>query len=157
MMRSRQRCRFGLTLAMLLLASCGKNKPVANPDPDAPQWAATQPVSTELEKVVTQSRRPLSTPVTALPVTKGTLPLVYIVESTTAVRIVDETTKQTLTTAQVTGGNILSIAESGITVGSQKLTSRRLDAGHQYAVYLDANSEGEVRSTHVRPTLRSDE
>jgi hypothetical protein len=142
---------------LLLLAGCDKNKAVATPDPDAPGWAATQPVSTELETVVTQSRRALSTPVNALPVTKGTLPLVYIVESTAVVRVVDETTKKTLTTANVIGGNILSVATSGITIGSQKLTDRQLEADHQYAVYLDSDSGGEVRSTHVRPTLRSDE
>jgi len=90
------------------------------------------------------------------PVQQGRPPLVYMVELSGMLRIVDVTSSAELVSMPVQGRTIVSItADKGLKIGGQTMQFPSLSADHTYAIYV-GSSEGQqnvIRSGTVRPGL----
>ena len=97
---------------------------------------------------------PIAVRQTDLPVKEGEMPLAYLVESTGGIRVVDETTKQSLAQTTATGRSIVSIDElRGVSVGGINFTPGPLAADHRYAVYFDSGGftpQQDIQTSHER-------
>ncbi len=134
---------FSLATAALLLG-CASEKPAV--EEESLKDAMRRP-----EPIITTNTQEIPSPVVNSPVTGGTLPLVYIVESDATVSVVDETTGLTLAVAAVEGGNILAVNENGVIAGKTTLLKSTLEPSHRYAIYVNSSVRGEFRTTVVRP------
>jgi hypothetical protein len=85
-------------------------------------------------------------------VKEGSLPLVYMVESATSIRVVDETDHQDLLKIPVPAHTIIGVdANKGVSVGGATMKLGPLPGDHKYAIYLESSEENIVRSGTIRP------
>jgi hypothetical protein len=75
-----------------------------------------------------------------LPVKEGLMPLVYLVETTGAVRIDDLSTKRTLARMVVPGRTIIAVDENrGVSIGNNVINAGPLATDHRYGVFYSAS------------------
>jgi hypothetical protein len=140
------------TLFALCGTGCGSGTKSPPPAPNA----STQPFSTPpMQTTVT----PIQVRDLDLPVKEGSMPLAYLVETTGGVRVLDETTNQSLAQTTAAGRSIVSIdALHGVNIGGINFTAGPLPADHRYAVYFESggfNPEEDVRTSteHTDPQI----
>ena len=82
------------------------------------------------------------------------MPLAYLVETTGAIRVLDETTKQPLAQTTAQGRSIVSIDPvRGVSVGGITFTPGPLSPDHRYAVYFNSGGftpEQDIQTAHER-------
>jgi hypothetical protein len=79
------------------------------------------------------------------------VPLVYLVELATTVRVTDETTHEDLLRIPVPGRTIIAIGEGGVSVGGATLKLGPLSGDHRYAIYLENDATNVIRNGEIRP------
>ena len=90
----------------------------------------------------------------ARPVRAGKLPLVYLVETPTTVRIVDKTNSSEMLLLPVQGKTTISLTESGgLRVGGTPMRFANLPGDHEYEIYLQNSvaNPNVFRTGTVRP------
>jgi hypothetical protein len=76
-------------------------------------------------------------PADPVPVKQGSLPLVYLAESTTTVRVVDQTTNYVLGETVLSPRTILRVDErNGVVAGKREIVAGPLLASHRYTIYV---------------------
>lgn len=91
---------------------------------------------------------------TARPVRQGKLPLVYLVETATTVRIVDVTNSAELLQMPVQGKTTISLTENnGLRIGGAPMRFLTLPGDHVYEIYLQSSvsNPNQFRTGVVRP------
>jgi len=86
-----------------------------------------------------------------MPVKEGGIPLVYLLESPSMVRVVDATAKQDLLTLPMPGKTIIAITEGGVSVGGATMKLGPLPSDHRYQIFLQSNETNVIRSGSIRP------
>lgn len=91
-------------------------------------------------------------PADPVPVKTGTLPLVYLAEMTTTVRVVDQTSNNVLTDAVLSPRTILSIDErNGIVAGIEQIVAGPLPASHRYTIFVVPDDVNISRTGRIKP------
>jgi hypothetical protein len=116
-----------------------------------PKPVPPQPTSAPTPQVSWESTRIPVPPQPALAVKEGGLPLVYLVESSTTVRVVDETDKQDLLSVPVPARTIIAITAGGVSVGGATMKLGPLSGDHRYAIYLASDQTNIYRNGEIRP------
>jgi hypothetical protein len=117
------------------------NKPKPPPPPTS---APTPQVSWQSTAIPVPPQPPMA-------VKEGGLPLVYLVEIGTTVRVADETANQDLLTIPVPGRTIIAITEGGVSVGGATMKMGPLPDDHRYAIYLATDQTNVYRTGEIRP------
>ncbi|HEV2295298.1 MAG TPA: hypothetical protein VGR35_15710 [Tepidisphaeraceae bacterium] len=85
-------------------------------------------------------------PIPPKPVRDGTPPIVYLLPSDGALRVVNKTTGQEIAAAAAQSRSILRIDDmTGVTLGQQTLVKGPLPPGHEYEIYQSTGAENTVR------------
>jgi hypothetical protein len=91
-------------------------------------------------------------PQQAHPAKEGRLPLAYMVESATTIRVVDATSNQDLLRLPVPAHTIVGVdAKKGVTISGATMKLGPLPSDHNYSIYLESSEENIVRSGTIRP------
>jgi hypothetical protein len=91
-------------------------------------------------------------PAEPVPVKAGSLPLVYLAESTTAVRVVDSTTNFVLAETVLSPRTILRIDErNGVVAGRNEIVAGPLLASHRYTIFVVPDDVNISRTGTVKP------
>jgi hypothetical protein len=97
---------------------------------------------------------PIPNRIVNLPVKEGTMPLVYLVETTGGVRIVDMTTNHPLAQTMALGRTIVSVDENrGVCIGDAIFAPGPLPADHRYGIYFESGGfkpEDDITTTFQR-------
>jgi hypothetical protein len=132
--------------ALCGVAGCQSLKQVIIKD-DQIDAATTRPATTQ-----TSSQRPL--PVLLQPeqrpVVQGPLPLMYLVEFDTTLRVVDQSTGQIVASTAAPSRSILRVAATGVYLGTQQLAAGPLQS-RSYAIELVVSDQNTIRQTHIGP------
>jgi hypothetical protein len=110
-----------------------------------------QPTSAPTPQVSWQSTAIPVPPQPPMAVKEGGLPLVYLLEIGTTVRVTDETANEDLLTIPVPGKTIIAITEGGVSVGGATMKMGPLPDDHRYAIYLATDQTNIYRTGEIRP------
>lgn len=141
------------------MASGGRNLAVASTVVLSATGCATKPGPTSAPSEhdrpasnlkVQSINQTLSPPVQVLPVKQGPAPLVYIVESTTRVRVVESETGVILCDVGAKPRQIVSVSErNGILVGDVVVRPGPLPANRHFAIYLGSDELNTYSSERI--------
>lgn len=127
---------------LLVIGACANKKPGPTSMPVAQETWMSKPINVPPEAQ------------TARPVRQGKLPLVYLVETATTVRIVDVTNSAELLLLPVQGKTTISLTENnGLRVGGAPMRFLTLPGDHVYEIYLQSSvsNPNQFRTSTVRP------
>lgn len=101
----------------------------------------------------TWSERPIAVPPQpAHAVKEGPAPLVYMVESDSVIRVVDQTANVELLLVPVMSHQIVVVnPDIGVQVGGATMKPGRLAPDHRYGIYIQSNQENVQRIGSMRP------
>jgi hypothetical protein len=133
---------YSTVLVVGILVGCKHHAPMPQPK--------SKPVP-----LITETVEPIPTPPqTPRPIVEGVAPLVYLVETTATVRVIDGTTNRELTRVDVPARTLVAVHErAGVRVGGATILMGPLPAGHRYAIFLESKEPNVIRQRTVRPGL----
>jgi hypothetical protein len=117
------------------------------------QQATAQPPPEVPKPQETWTDTPMAVPVQPVsPVKQGTLPLVYMVETATMVRVADLDSGQDLLRMPVAARTVVAVdPHVGVRVGSATMKLGPLPAEHRYAIFLESSESNFYRQGRIRP------
>ena len=135
-----------------------KTTPEAQPEPGRTSEAAPGATAAVPQAVAPRDQAsgwattPLPLGAGPVVVKEGPAPLVYMVESSGAFRVHDQTDNKDLARAEALGRTIIRIdARSGVAMGRETLLAGPLPADHRYAIYLDPSGPNYSRQGTFQP------
>lgn len=146
---SRQNFAFSAVFALFFaLSGCkggGKKeqvsasyKPVPAPVPKPEETWTDSPIAVPAQPV--------------LPVKQGTLPLIYMVETATMLRVADLDSGEDLLRMPVSARTVIAIdPQVGVRIGSATMKLGPLPAAHRYAIFLESSESSYYRQGKIRP------
>lgn len=112
------------------------------------EWDFTRPAPA----TATAEERSLAVPLQPTLVRQGSLPLVYMVESSVTVTVTDSTSGAQIAQAPAEPSTIVRIEpRRGVYFNTRQIVPGPLDPQHSYAIYVQTNGPSSIRSETISP------